>query len=168
MTLYERLRKVEHWAAGAWLLVVCIAYTDTGVAFPLWMVLAAATIALAGWWLARTALSLALARDLKESWRSRLWLPAALSIGILLAFSNAPLIARLWLSESSLKQGNAGLFHVREFTRFDGGELRFLTSSCGLVDQCGLVYSPSGRPPNRGEDSFTHLYGSWWHWHQSW
>ena len=60
-----------------------------------------------------------------------------------------------------------GLFSVDEFSQF-GGEMRFLTSSCGLVDACGLVFSPGGRPPNRGEDSFTHLYGSWWHWYQSW
>lgn len=78
MTLHEGLRRVEHWAAGVWLLVVAAAHTDTGVAFPLFMALAVAMLALGGWWLARIGLSLAFARDVKESWRSRLWVPAAL------------------------------------------------------------------------------------------
>lgn len=168
MTLYERLRGLERWTASAWLVVVAAAYTDAGVAFPLFMVLVTALIALGGWWLARTGLSLVFARDVKESWRSRLFLPAALVCGVLLASSDLPLMLRLRLSETSLKSGGTGLFRVREFQRFDKGELRFLTSSCGLVDQCGVVYSPAGKPPNRGEDSFTHLYGSWWHWYQSW
>ena len=168
MTLYERLWRAERWAAGAWLLVDAIAHSDGGVAFPLFLALVAGAIALAGWWLARTALTLAFAREKQEPWRSRLWVPSALLLGLLLAWSDVPLMIRVRLGEVSLKQGHHGLFRVRELTRFENGELRFLTSSCGLVDQCGVVYSPAGPPPNRGEDSFTHLYGPWWHWHQSW
>lgn len=168
MTLYDRLRRAERWGAGVWLLAVAAAHSDAGVAFPLFMAMAAGLIALAGWWLARTTLSLAFAREVKEPWRSRLWVPSALLLGVLLAWSDVPLMIRVRLSESAMTQGHAGLFRVRELARFENGELRFLTSSCGLVDQCGVVYSPAGKPPNRGEDSFTHLYGSWWHWHQSW
>jgi hypothetical protein len=183
MSLYGRLRRIERWTAGVWLAIVAVAHSDAGVAFNLWMMLVLAMCALTGWWLVRTVLSLLMSRVEPESWRSRLWVPVAVALGVLLAATDAPLRLRLSLSDGALRAGGpalsgwhprsfgdsrrVGLFFVREYSEF-GREMRFLTSSCGLVDQCGVVYSPDGRPPNRGEDSFTHLYGSWWHWHQSW
>jgi hypothetical protein len=116
--------------------------------------------------------------------RSWIRVPIPIVVTFLLIWLSVPLRARLFLSGPALRQSAAylsqlpqsrfqeqpqwiGLFRVREFSQFDG-ELRFLTNSCGLVDNCGLVFSPNGRPPNRGEDTFEHLYGEWWHWHQSW
>jgi hypothetical protein len=55
-----------------------------------------------------------------------------------------------------------GLFHV-EFASVYDGQVRFLTAGCGLLDSCGVVYSPSGPPTMRGEDRFRHLDGPWWH-----
>jgi hypothetical protein len=37
-----------------------------------------------------------------------------------------------------------------------------------LVDDCGVVYSPTGEPPVVGEDSYEHISGPWWHWYRSW
>jgi hypothetical protein len=184
-----------HWLARAaraaaiiWAVTVIVAHSDTGVGFPLWMALFAATIVLALWW--ALGLSIAGARASKEGGSTadavRAWapVPVLMLTTFLLLWSNLPLKARLFLGGPALAQSagwfatlppgyvyekrpRVGSFRVREFTQF-GDELRFLTSECGLLDNCGLVFSPSGRPPNRGEDSFEHLYGYWWHWHQSW
>src|SRR5258708_5554289 len=110
MTLYERLLKIEHRAAMAWLVVVAITHKAAGVASRMWMVLAVSIPALAGGGLARTALPLAFARAARGPWRGRLFVPAALLAGVLVAMSNLPLMARVWLSETALKDGRGGLF----------------------------------------------------------
>jgi len=38
MTRFEILKRVERFAAGAWLAAVAWAHSDAGVAFPLWMI----------------------------------------------------------------------------------------------------------------------------------
>jgi hypothetical protein len=55
-----------------------------------------------------------------------------------------------------------GLFVVRRVDVVDR-QVRFITTSCGVVDACGIVYSPGAEPRRWQEDRFTHLQGSWWH-----
>jgi hypothetical protein len=175
--------RLERGAAFVWFAVAAFAYSDAGVAYPLWMALFFWMAALAAWWSLRTSAALVSGRLRGESWGSRLLVPAVLATGIAIASSSVLLTARVRASERALL-GNAaglsqipagtlfaqgrhvGLFTIREFQQ-SGGEMRFVTGACGLVDQCGLVYSPFGRPQNRGKDSFRHLYGRWWHWYQS-
>src|SRR5262245_23694850 len=146
------------------------------------MLLFAAMLAIGGYWTVRTTIVSTIARR-HQSLRDVLFVPVVIALGIGLVATNTLMFPRLWLSDRALRGSGArlsawhpkaygestrvGLFFVREYSQF-GDEMRFLTSECGLVDQCGFVYSPGGRPPNRGEDSFSHLYGDWWHWHQSW
>jgi hypothetical protein len=110
--------------------------------------------------------------------------PGCIALGIAAASTNGLLRARLYLSEAALVSAApmlatdvgsgtgsngrwVGLFQVRRFEQY-GTELRFVTTGCGVVSSCGVVYSPSGEPPHRGEDVFVHLYGPWWHWYHSW
>lgn len=60
-----------------------------------------------------------------------------------------------------------GLFEVRESELLAGGIVRMITAE-DFVDHAGLVYSPKQKPPVRGEDRYSRLYGSWWHWQRSW
>jgi len=171
-----------------WSVVALVAHSDTGVAFPLWMILAGTLFLVMFAWLIGVILAIALRsssnRRLADTLRFWLAIPIPIALTLLLIWLSIPLRARLFFSGPALHQSAAyltqlqpnrlrqrppwvGLFRVREFSQF-GSELRFLTSECGLVDSCGLVYSPGGRPPNRGEDTFEHLYAEWWHWHQSW
>lgn len=71
-------------------------------------------------------------------------------------------VAALKASEETTESEWIGWFHVRRVTVFDG-QVRFITTPCGVVDSCGVVYAPS-RPPTRYmEDAFTPLQGAWWH-----
>ena len=171
-----------------WSVVALVAHSDTGVAFPLWMLLAGTGVVVLLACVIGVIVVIALRSSsnqrLADTLRSWFAIPIPIVITLLLIWLSIPLKTRLFFSGPALRQSAAyltqlppnrirqqppwvGLFRVREFTQF-GSELRFLTSDCGLVDNCGLVYSPSGRPPNRGEDSFEHIYAEWWHWHQSW
>jgi hypothetical protein len=60
-----------------------------------------------------------------------------------------------------------GLFVVRETETLSGGVVRMITTRCGF-DDCGVAYSPNGRPPRVGEDSYTALGAGWWQWWRSW
>ena len=182
------MQKAVRAAAIVWSVVALVAHSDTGVALPLWMVLAGTLFLILFAWLIGVIVAIALRSSsngrLPDTLRSWLAIPIPIAITVLLIWLSIPLRARVFFSGPALSQSGAyltqlqpnrlrrqppwvGLFRVREFTQF-GSELRFLTSECGVVDSCGLVYSPGGRPRNRGEDSFEHLYGEWWHWHQSW
>jgi hypothetical protein len=55
-----------------------------------------------------------------------------------------------------------GLFRVKQ-TDVVNGEVRFITTSCGMIDLCGFVYSPSTEPKRLAEDVFSPLHGRWWH-----
>ena len=182
------LRKAARGAAMLWTTAVLITHSDTGVSLPTGMALYFGAMLLMVWFLLAVAIVAAAAWKSGTSTVSaiRPWLPipGTMLVAVVLLWASVPLKTRLFFSGPALAQSGpwfaslpegyvyqrrprVGLFHVREFAQF-GDELRFLTSDCGVVDNCGLVYSPSGRPPNRGEDSFEHLYGPWWHWHQSW
>jgi hypothetical protein len=174
-----------------WAVTIVLFHSNAGVAFPTWVALFGSGLVLAIAWLLWTLMAISFARrdgtgTAKSTLRAVAIVPAALAGAVLLSLTDVPLMVRVYLSSNALR-GSArelerapfesasmhwsghrvGLFYVREFDRH-GDELRFLTSQCGLVDNCGIVYSPAGQPPNRGEDSYRHLYGPWWHWHQSW
>jgi hypothetical protein len=161
-----------------------IVFSDAGVAWPVWMAFVLAGVGLTAWWLLRFA-SMAAADWSRKSHRLRdaapVWIivPLCVALGAGLSASSILLMARVYISADALVASapalavvpdleflehgrRVGLFRVREFAQFDH-ELRFKTSKCGLVDTCGLVYSPGSPPPNRGEDSFRHLYGPCWH-----
>lgn len=55
-----------------------------------------------------------------------------------------------------------GLFRVERLTVFRG-QVRFITTGCGVVDSCGFVYSPTTVPTRYQEDVFSPLHGRWWH-----
>jgi hypothetical protein len=171
-------RRIELTAVLVWFSAVVVTHSDAGVSFPVWMLLFLGFIVSVGWWLVRVMLA-RVARPAPSP-----LVPTLLALGAVLAFTSWLLIARVFVSAQALvrsgpvlsatpeltlfSQGQwVGLFHVRQFSQF-GHELRFITNECGLVDTCGVVYSPDGIPPRRGEDSFVHLYGPWWHWYQSW
>lgn len=60
-----------------------------------------------------------------------------------------------------------GLFRIREAEARPGGIVRLITTDC-LFDHCGVVYSPGGRPPRIGEDTYAPLGPPWWQWWRSW
>jgi hypothetical protein len=174
--------------AIAWLLVVAIAESDAGVPFPRWMVLAGIGVVLLGWWVLRFVIAAVVGRRNPGILfaRALAWavIPAVVVAAVVVGNTFTLLRARVWLSSRALVRSVAdlegipaedlrtrpqrvGLFWVQEFRRVDS-ELRFITSEYGLVDTCGLVYSAAGAPVHRGEDSFSHLFGGWWHLYQSW
>ncbi len=87
-----------------------------------------------------------------------------------------PLRARLALSgpalarygdrmatDSTLRQARwVGLFHVDEILRTERST-HFITGGCGFIDQCGIVYSPQGPPPQVSRQRYEPLWGPWWH-----
>ena len=174
--------------AVAWLVIVAGSESDAGVPFARWMVLAGTGIVLLGWWLLRFVVAAVVGRRNPGilfahavAWAV---IPGAVVAAVVVGNTFVLLRARVWLSERALVRAAAdlagipvsdlrargqrvGLFWVREFQGVDS-ELRFITTECGLVDTCGIVYSPAGAPVHRGEDSFEHLYGGWWHLYQSW
>lgn len=182
--------RLGRWALAAtivWSISEIVAYSNVGVSFPTWMALFALTMLVVTWSL------IGLAHSALTAWRddadvrvaSGPWTRGALCLAATFAalWMMLPLKTRLFFSGPALRQSVdylaalsperfqtappwIGLFRVRSFAKYDG-ELRFLVGPCGFVDTCGLVYSPGGRPPNRGEDSFQHLYAEWWHWRQS-
>jgi hypothetical protein len=185
MSWTTRLARLETAATALWLTAVVVTTSDTGIPFPVFMVLFGVLVLLAIWWFARGVILLTAWKGSQPGlWLAWLRGPVMVAAGILLASTPWLLAVRLSMSSSSLlreapalsaisaetlRQSGpwVGLFRVREFAQF-GPERRFITNECGLVDTCGLVYSPGGTPSHRGEDSFTHLYGPWWHLYQSW
>ncbi len=174
--------------AIAWFVAMAFAESDAGVPFPRWMVLAGIGLVLLGWWLLRFVVAAVVGRRNPGILfaHALAWavIPAMVVAAVVVGNTFVLLRARVWSSSRVLLRSVAdlegipaddlrnrpqrvGLFWVREFQRVDS-ELRFITTECGLVDTCGIIYSPAGAPVHRGEDSFAHLYGGWWHLYQSW
>ena len=55
-----------------------------------------------------------------------------------------------------------GLFTIERLTVAEG-QVRFITTSCGVVDSCGVVYAPTAPPVQWMEDRFAPLSNGWWH-----
>jgi hypothetical protein len=175
-------------SAGAvvWLIAVLIVHSDTGVGLPAFFLSVFGGQALLAAWVVRGAAFLlarhhaALGSRARTSW----WavVPICLVAGATLTVLGSPphnplFTLRFSLSERALTESAAslvssdtqslsgrwiGLFLVSRIEARDR-QVRFITTSCGVVDSCGLVYSPSGAPRRWQEDRFVHLRGPWWH-----
>jgi hypothetical protein len=180
MQWFEKPPRILLGLAVAWLVAFIVLFSDAGVPFPAWIVVAAALVMIAAVWFARLIAAFATKtgdrRPIRIHLRYWILIPAILVGALVLGGSSTLLTARVYFSSSALTQSKVaggaddrwiGLFHVRESSQVDN-ERRFLTNECGVVDTCGIIYSPDVPPKNRGEDSFTPLYGPWWHWYQSW
>ena len=51
-----------------------------------------------------------------------------------------------------------GLFHAATASAMSADEVRFLTTDCGVVDQCGLAYRPRVQPTGA---RYAHIAGPW-------
>ena len=101
-----------------------------------------------------------------------------------LAYSNALMFARLYVSSSALEQyangvrdgkvdvafefthpsRRVGLYSISITDAMPDGGVRFITSSHGLFDRAGFAYYPNGAPPGKRKNSYTHIFGPWWQW----
>jgi len=108
---------------------------------------------------------------------------------IALAAVCAPMLARFHLCRAALERyaddviagrvapqepsdpvRSVGLYFVTEtelVTENKGPVVRLITTDTYL-DHAGFVYSPHGRPPVLGEDFYSDLGDSWYHWRRSW
>ena len=180
MKWFEKPPRILLGLTLLWFVVFVITFSDAGVPFPVWMLLSGLLLTSALLWTIRLTIAFAKQNEERKLIRPQLnyWIsiPAILGAAVLLGASPVLLEARVYLSSDALLRSEVrdgqddrwiGLFHIRESWQY-GDEIRFLTNECDLLDHCGIVYSPDGRPQRRGEDSFDHLYGPWWHWYQSW
>ena len=60
---------------------------------------------------------------------------------------------------------SVGLFEVDQVHVLPNGIVRMTTTACGVVDTCGIVYSPRGPPPSDGGDRYTEIGDGWWTWY---
>lgn len=114
------------------------------------------------------------------------WSPPVLAASILcLSCTDAPLQARLWLCESTLREHaevyrqnpalaerpirQIGLFEVQSVFAQDD-QVAFRTGT-GFFCDYGIVYRPDGAKPvdhrfSLGSRNYHHLYGPWWRYHE--
>lgn len=172
-------------ACGAWALYLLLYGSDAGVPFfPALLVLGWGGVAILVLWVLRTVLHLAVTWHAPERRRLRRILvePVALLVCVAFVASGAAFWVRFKLSQSllnnyvsvsstsapdSFKSGvRVGLFRLRDVQVLPKGVVRMITTECGVVDTCGVVFSPAGRPPVLGEDVYSSLGGSWYHWYR--
>jgi hypothetical protein len=170
-----------------WLAVIVIASSDTGTGLPTFFGFVFGALGLGVSWAARFWAFL-VARRLVAPSRpatpaSWIVVPICVQAAIVLNFIGQPphnplFQLRFNLSEAaltrhaealvadashqSLEPRRIGLFLVARVEARDR-QVRFITTSCGVVDSCGLVYSPDAEPRRWQEDRFRHLRGPWWH-----
>ncbi len=61
--------------------------------------------------------------------------------------------------EGHVEGVRVGLFHAATATAMSPEEVRFLTTDCGVVDQCGLAYRPGVQPTGA---RYAHIAGPWY------
>jgi hypothetical protein len=167
MRWLERPPKVLCAASVLWFLVSVAVFSDAGVPFPAWLALSGGSVGLAACCILRLTTTYIQDRRYQRAHirRDIRWWTAIFAIvigGFVLAGTMPLLSVRVYLSAESLLDSGPvlstmpqeslyrdgkwiGLFHVTEFSHF-GSELRFITNECGLVDTCGIVFSPEGPP----------------------
>ena len=117
--------------------------------------------------------------DAALGWR---WVPVCFALCVMLNALHGPnnplFIARFRMSEAALtreaqrrlqlvetasqRSKRVGLFVV-ERTEVVGEQVRFITSTCGVLASCGVVYAPNDAPVRWQEDTFSPLAARWWH-----
>jgi hypothetical protein len=167
-------------ATAVWGAFLLEPISDAGIGFPMGLMALLGTGLLGAVWLG------VLAADRASGircWRWLAWLVLPLAgIGVAVIFLTTqspmnPLFRlRFVLSRSALHgvavapsvrpasspPGWVGLFRVQRVDRF-GGDVHFVTVSCGVVDECGIAYIP-GPPPRRlSKTRLTPLGGAWYH-----
>ena len=173
-------------AGVIWLVYLLLFGSDAGLPFfPVVIALVVGGAAVLVLWALRVVLHLAITRRAPERRRVR-WLvaqPLVLLVCIAFVSSGAAFRVRFILSQSSLSNyvqtaspattsGSSasgvrvGLFRLREAEVLPQGVVRMITTECGVIDACGLVYSPAGTPPVVGEDVYDSLGGPWYHWYR--
>ena len=60
---------------------------------------------------------------------------------------------------------HVALFAIDHVEIYDG-QVLFITTACGLTDQCGIAYSPTRTPRSNDRNRFASLGGPWYHVHQ--
>ncbi|MCW5632935.1 MAG: hypothetical protein KIT17_06315 [Rubrivivax sp.] len=177
-----RVLRVTSGLSCIWFLPLPIVYSQsgTGIIALLYTVYGWALLALL------FAGTLAFSRQARRAERAhRLATPLVLLLAAaLLAMSTAPLTNPLFrlrfeLSRSALTEAAVrkladpatelsswvGLFPVLS-ADVHHGTVRFIATNCGVVDACGLVYSPNSVPRRVHEDAFVELSAAWYHVHQ--
>jgi hypothetical protein len=174
-------------AGAVWVVYVVLLGSDAGLPFPVVIALAWGGGALLVLWALRLVLHLAITRRAPERRRVRRVVAELAVVLLCFAFVSSGAAFRVrfmlswpWLNRyvqtapstiasGSFKPGaRVGLFWLREAEVLPEGVVRLITSECHIVDQCGLVYSPTGAPPVVGEDMYDALGGRWYHWWRSW
>jgi hypothetical protein len=61
--------------------------------------------------------------------------------------------------EGHAESVRVGLFHATTASAMSADEVRFLTTDCGVVDQCGLAYRPRVQPTGA---RYAHIAGPWY------
>jgi hypothetical protein len=173
-------------ASVVWVLYLLLFGSDAGV--PFFPVLIAGVwggAAVVLLWVLRVALHLVVTRHARERRRIRRLAaePLVLLAGFAIVSSDAAFWVRFKMSESFLNSYvqtaapviasgsfvpgvRVGLFRLREAEVLPEGVVRLITTECGVIDTCGLVYSPTGPPPRVGEDVYDSLGGPWYHWYR--
>jgi hypothetical protein len=175
----------EHWSlraslwitacAALWLLCLALATSDLGVGiWSLFLTFYGGVALLAAWLLAAIVVFRKAA-----SRRALAITPLLLSVGPLLFRleqpSNPLFRVRFLASRASLQSEaeavlvstsaggphRVGMFSI-DRVEVRPGQARFL-SSCGMVDTCGIVYSPVAKPRTIADDSFQPLGGPWYY-----
>jgi hypothetical protein len=173
-------------AAFVWGGYLLLFGSDAGLPFfPVMITLAWGGAAVLVLWVLRVILHLAVTRRAPERRRVRKLAvePLVLLICFALVSSGAAFWVRFMLSQSLLNNYvqtaspkiasgsftpgvRVGLFWLRQAEVLPQGVVRMITTECGVVDTCGLVYSPTGTPPVVGEDVYDSLGGAWYHWYR--
>jgi hypothetical protein len=173
-------------AGFLWVVALAWLSSDSGVGITGFFLFVYGGLALAIWWLVRRLRVMGARRRTPDagspSWRQWLVTPACLALGLavnVLEGPNNPLfVARFRISEAALTREARRLLQTPETGKFEprriglfvveragvvDGQVRFITATCGMIDSCGVVYSPVTAPKRWGEDSFAPLSGRWWH-----
>lgn len=165
----------------AWFLSALIALSDAGLDMLTYAIHFYAAVALSAGWIFCLITSRR-GSNPRSAFLSLAALPAAALLVYLLYATEAPrnplFRLRFLASRSTLAAtaeaalvappadlGHLALFSIDNIEVYDG-QVRFITTGCGLVDQCGIVYSPTRRLPTHiGRDRLTSLGGPWYHLH---
>jgi hypothetical protein len=169
---------------GSWLLVLAVLSSDAGVSIVGFVLLLFGAIAYGIAWLVHVLRIFARRTADSPPLPRRLWIigpgaiAAAFSLGLVDGPDRALFRARFRLSEPALTReaqrllrapapvrvepGRIGLFYVQRGDVIEG-QVRFITTSCGMIDSCGLVYAPATEPKRWQEDQVSPISGRWWH-----